>query len=223
MAYFFYLDGVLLPITPGELQMKIKGQNATETLMDETEINYLKAPGLTEIEFECRLPQTPYTFINGEALPAADYLALFESMKTEKRVFQFIVSRMDGQGNLLFDTNIKAALEEYEITESADEGFDILVNVSLKQYREFGTKLVKIEEPASPGEPAKAVTETPRESTTAPGRSTYTVQSGDCLWNIAKKYLGNGARYKEIYTLNKDKIQNPNLIYPGQVLTLPAA
>ena len=40
--------------------------------------------------------------------------------------------------------------------------------------------------------------------------------------NIAKKQLGNGADYTKIYNLNKDKIKNPNLIYPGQVLTLPS-
>ena len=52
---------------------------------------------------------------------------------------------------------------------------------------------------------------------------TYTVKSGDCLWNIAKKFLGNGSRYQEIYEANKSIIgKNPNLIYPGQTLTIPS-
>ena len=50
---------------------------------------------------------------------------------------------------------------------------------------------------------------------------TYTVKSGDCLWNIAKKFYGNGAQYTKIYNANKGIIKNPNLIYPGQVLTIP--
>ena len=50
----------------------------------------------------------------------------------------------------------------------------------------------------------------------------YTVKSGDCLWNIAKMYYGNGSKYTVIYEANKDKINNPNLIYAGQVLTIPA-
>lgn len=46
----------------------------------------------------------------------------------------------------------------------------------------------------------------------------------DCLWNIAKKFYGNGAKYTVIYNANKGIIGgNPNLIYPGQVLTIPAA
>ena len=56
----------------------------------------------------------------------------------------------------------------------------------------------------------------------APEVTSYTVKAGDCLWNIAKKYLGKGSRYTEIAELNKDKIKTPNLIFPGQVLTLPA-
>lgn len=36
-----------------------------------------------------------------------------------------------------------------------------------------------------------------------------------------KSLLGSGSRYTEIYNLNKDKIKNPNLIYPGQVLRIP--
>ena len=67
--------------------------------------------------------------------------------------------------------------------------------------------------------------EKPREKDNAPKKEnkakTYTVKSGDCLWNIAKKYYGNGAKYTQIFNANKDKISNPNLIYPGQVLTIP--
>jgi nucleoid-associated protein YgaU len=51
--------------------------------------------------------------------------------------------------------------------------------------------------------------------------TTYTVVKGDCLWNIAKKYYGKGSMYTKIYNANKDKIKNPNLIYVGQVLTIP--
>lgn len=51
--------------------------------------------------------------------------------------------------------------------------------------------------------------------------STCTVVSGDSLWKLAQKHLGNGSRYTEIYNLNKDVIKSPDLIYPGQVLKLP--
>ena len=56
---------------------------------------------------------------------------------------------------------------------------------------------------------------------TAPTAKSYTVVKGDCLWNIAKKFYGNGSKYTTIYNANQGKIKNPNLIYPGQVLTIP--
>ena len=114
-------------------------------------------------------------------------------------------------------------MENYEIVDDAGAGFDVKVKVSLKQYRAYGTKTVTIKPAATTTETPKATVQAaPRPTTTAPKTTTYTVKSGDCLWNIAKKYLGDGSRYTEIYNLNKDKIKNPNLIYPGQVLTLPS-
>ena len=50
---------------------------------------------------------------------------------------------------------------------------------------------------------------------------THTVVPGDTLSGIAKKYYGRAARWPEIYEANKDKIKNPNLIYPGQVFAIP--
>jgi len=50
----------------------------------------------------------------------------------------------------------------------------------------------------------------------------YTVVKGDCLWKIARKHLGSGARYTEIYELNKDIIKSPDRIYIGQVIKIPA-
>ena len=69
--------------------------------------------------------------------------------------------------------------------------------------------------------PVKKVTSSPSKST---AQRTYTVKKGDCLWNIAKRFYGSGAKYTVIYNANRGVIGgNPNLIYPGQVLTIPAA
>ena len=56
---------------------------------------------------------------------------------------------------------------------------------------------------------------------TPPTPKTYTVRSGDNLWIIAKKLLGDGSRWREIYNKNRNVIgPDPNKIYPGQVLRI---
>lgn len=217
-----YLADVLMPITPSKVTVKINNQNDTFTLINGEEINVLQSAGLTSVTFELLFPQVPYPFANKEAQSAQYYLTHLERLKTGKQPFQWILHRTKPDGTSLFFSNLTVALEEYEIKEDAEEGFDIIVSVKLKQWRAYGTKKVNVKQPTAPNEKAKvSVQKPPREQANAPKISTYTVKKGDCLWNIAKKYLGNGARYSEIYDLNKSKIQNPNLIYPGQVLTLP--
>jgi LysM repeat protein len=218
-----YLGGVLMPITPSKVKVKINNQNETLTLINGEEINILKEPGLTDVSFDLLLPQVSYPFTNGGAQSADYYLSLFERLKTAKQPFQFILNRSMPTGRRLFYTNLTVGMEDYQITDDAEEGFDITVTVSLKQYRHYGTKTVTIQPTPTPAETPTATVEQPqRETSQAPQQTTYTVKSGDCLWNIAKKYLGDGSRYNEIYELNKDKITNPNLIYPNQVLTLPS-
>lgn len=60
-------------------------------------------------------------------------------------------------------------------------------------------------------------------STTAgtAGTRTYTVKAGDSLSKIAKSEYGAADSWQAIYDANRDKIANPDLIHPGQVLTLP--
>ena len=50
----------------------------------------------------------------------------------------------------------------------------------------------------------------------------HTVVKGDTLWKISEKTLGSGARYKEIFEANRPMLKDPDKIYPGQVLRIPA-
>lgn len=225
-GYDFYLDKCLLPVTPSRLQIKINNANKTTTLINEGEINILKQAKLTDIEFECEIPQVkqPYAVYPSGFKGASYFLDFFEELKTSRKPFQFIVCRQTPNGNKFFNTNIKVTLEDYTITEDAKQGYDLKVKISLKQWRDYGTKTVNIAVAASkPKASVKPARETANSPAPAASQS-YTVEKGDCLWNIAKKFYGNGSKYTVIYNANKGTIgSNPNLIYPGQILTIPAA
>lgn len=221
MSYKCYLFGELMPQTPAKLSVKISGKNTTVTLLNEGEINFLKYPGLTEITL-------PLVFPMLTASKRPDYyLTLLERAKTQRTTTQFIMTRTTPAGQLLFDTNIKVSVEDYTIEESATNGLDVSVEVKLKQYRDYSTKTVAIKTTVKHNDSKDttvkktATVQTTRPATNAPQTKTYAVKKGDTLWGIAKKYYGNGAKYPTIYNANKGKIKNPNLIYVGQVFTIP--
>ena len=212
-----------------DLKKKIEDlqtENATANLINEGEINILKKAGLTDIEFEAEIPQVkhPYAVYKNGFKEAGYFFDIFEGLKTGKKTFQFIVCRKTPVGKKLLNTNMKVSLEDYKISEDAKNGFDFKVKFNLKQYRDYGTKTVNIKIAASK---PKASAEPKRETNNSPAPAaaqTYTVVRGDCLWNIAKRFYGSGAKYTVIYNANRGVIGgNPNLIYPGQVLTIPAA
>ena len=60
-------------------------------------------------------------------------------------------------------------------------------------------------------------------SSTASTSRTYTVVSGDSLSKIAKRFYGDAGQWKKIHAANIDKVPNPDLIHPGQELTIPDA
>lgn len=214
MSYACYLGGVELP-TPAKLTVKIKSKNKTLILLNEGEINFLRTPGLSEIVLPLTLPM-----LTGSRSPDY-YLGVLERLKASKASTQFILVRVSPDGRTLYDTNMRVSVEDYNIVEDAKEGMDVSVDVNLKQWRDYGTKTVKVEQPAESTQVQTVSVEKERDASTAPTAKTYTVKAGDTLWALASKYYGSGAQYAKIYEANTDKVSNPNLIHVGQVLTIP--
>lgn len=173
-GYDFYLKKCLLPIAPDKLQIKINNANETLTLINEGEINILKTAELTDVEFECRIPQVKYPFATYKSgfKGASYFLDYFESLKVDEKPFQFIVSRTMPNGKVLFSTNMKVSMEDYKITEQAKDGFDLTVKIKLKQYRDYGTKTVNIKIAASK---PKATVQKTRSTESKPATKSYKV------------------------------------------------
>ena len=220
MSYLVYLGNLLLPVPPESIQTKIQNQNSTITLINETEYNFLKSPGLTEISFDILLPAFKYPFAvyeNGFK-DQKYYLDEIKKLKLDKKPFKFSVNRELPNGKGLYDTEFKnVSLEEYTIKEEADNGFDLTVSIELKEYNTNKTSTSDISEDGTITEEKQR-----EESSSAPlaDNQNYTVKSGDTLWALAKFYYGDGSKYSLISSANPD-ITNPNIIYPGQVLVIP--
>ena len=231
---FYFSDGsdvLTFPITPGKLTIKVGSNNKVVTLISEGDINILKSPSLTEIEFEARFPMRKYPY-SRDPLSFQSYFDKFQELKEEKKSFRFIVARMTPGNKRLWDTNLLVALEDFEIYEDADEGDDVLISFQLKQYKEYGVKILKTSTDSNKTTSTSNGDRSGDNGSSKP--QTYTVKSGDCLWNIAKAHYGSGAKWKIIYEANKTAIENDakkhgkkssssgHWIWPGLKLTIPA-
>ncbi|HBG1884818.1 TPA: LysM peptidoglycan-binding domain-containing protein, partial [Clostridioides difficile] len=225
-----YLDGVQLPIPPPKLEIKVTNKNKTVDLINTGEVNILKKEGLSEISFEAEFTHNKLPFCRGQFRDVQFFLSKLELLKTDCKPFQFIVSRELGN-KVLFNTNIKVSLEEYAISEDADNGSDTKVAIKLKQYRDYSTKKLVIAPPKNETDRPNVKIEPKRVDSvnaTNTKTKTYTVKAGDSLWSICQKQLGNGSLYKKVYELNKSMMDKANkgknlskyTIYKGQVLKL---
>ena len=197
---------MMLPVTPEKLELRISNNNKTITLINEGEVNILTRPGLTKVTFGALLPNVRYPFAvyKDGFQPAETYLNKLESLKNSQAPFVFRVMRSDDEEASSFDTFLTVALEDYSITEDAEKyGRDVYVSISLLQYKGYVTKTITFQNAGSNSGTKTVTLNTSRDTTSKAAKKTYTVQSGDSLWGIAKKQLGNGSRYSEIYALNK--------------------
>jgi nucleoid-associated protein YgaU len=222
MAYEIYINDMLLPLPPEKIPIKYGGQNKTVNLINGEEINLVKPFGLAEISIDVIIPQMDYPSAvwDGSIDGAEDFLEKLQELREEQTPFEFTVIRQGMGENSLFDTSMDVILEDYKVSDDVSEGLDLIVSLTMKEYKSYGTKIMNFTIVEDKQEIESIQQEGERQGVPAQVKN-YTVVKGDCLWSIAKKQLGNGSRWQEIHNLNRDKITNPNVIYPGQVLTMP--
>lgn len=124
---------------------------------------------------------------------------------------------------MVTETFINHEVRVSDFTGTAAKGAgDITYDVTFIEAKDimvYTTSELNMKPTAKTNETAGAA----RPAPAAAAAKTYTVKGGDSLWAIAQKHLGAGGKYAQIYELNKSVIgSDPDLIKPGQVLTLPA-
>lgn len=174
MSYYFFLGETLLPVAPSALETTINGQNKTINLIDEGEANIIKTPGLTDFAFKFLLPNASYPFANydtslrrggvnyaireisrrfgfgsilGDSFSFKGAVTFLDAVKAAKESadpMRFIVTRMNFNGAMLWNTNMLTTIEDYTVTEAHAQGTDVEVSIRLKEFVPFGTQDVEV-------------------------------------------------------------------------------
>lgn len=207
-----YLDSALeLPVNPEKLEVQSGGANDTATVLKLGQVVVPRLKELRKIQFEGFFPVNSDPYVTGPSVDPLEAVKMIQSYRDQKKPFSFVLTGGD------LDINTEMVFDDFDYYEQYGDVGDIWYSLSLMEYRDYSAKRLQL---SGNGAASAGETQRPGEPNTSAGDH-YTVQSGDCLWNIAKALLGDGSRWKEIYDLNTDKVSNPNLIYPGQELTLP--
>lgn len=224
MVYVTELDTgtrIALPLPPEAVKCKAETRFVSYNIINVGEVKLPDGEKLTKFSWSGRLPGA--SMRNMRIVSAADW-------RSPKEI-QGIFSRWRASGKklrlLVTGTTINhdVYLENYTVDNKKLDSVEYSISFAVaKDIIVYTTTELNIENTTK-----KDTTATTNEraassqAALSAASQTYTVKSGDCLWNIAKKFLGNGSRYQEIYEANKSIIgKNPNLIYPGQTLTIPS-
>lgn len=196
-------QALTLPVTPRSYPME--AGRAVERL-DMAQTGQIALPGLQSLfagQLEFMLPAKSYPFLTaGAATDPQYYIGLLTAWGRAANVCRYIVT---GTG-----VNVPVLLGVLEYGES-DGTNDVNCKLPLYEYRFLDEATV--EQVTQNSGRAVEVASQPQTA------DSYTVAKGDSLWAICKKIYGDGSLAYKLATANG--IANPNLIYPGQVLTLP--
>lgn len=217
--YYVFLDVIPLPVTPEKIEISVPNLNKTVTMVDQGEINILRGKGLKEIKFDMLVPSFNYPFANYSfgSFSTSQIIARLEYLKEEGKPVYFIVSRCRANKPAWW-TNIKVSVEDFTVTEDANNGTDVIISVNLKEYKEYSTKLATVTKNSDGTVVAKFNNPRSIVGNIAPtanltktiefGKTikTLTVDAGKTLYNVMKTTLGStdSNLFNELKSLNNN-------------------
>ncbi len=203
------------PILPEKVKVSYGSNNDRVRVCGVGEVTVIQDSEAASITFSCFFPSQYFSGCDYKDIPAP--LAAVDTILAFKNSGKPVRFTITGGMNV----SMYVTVEKFDTEEQGGDLGTIHYSITLKEYREVTVRQIKVQISTKKATIAAPVS---RTDTSPIGGQTYTVVKGDCLWNIAKKFYGSGSKYTIIYNANKPVIGgNPNRIYPGQVLTIPAA
>ena len=206
---------IRIPVVPAEYTVTSEQDNTSVTVCNLGEVTLRGKRKLQQISFSSFFPrQYNSGYCDVRSKSPITMVKKVEKMKRAGSVKLIITGVL----------SMKVTIESFEWGENDGTG-DISYTLSMKEYRTVSipaSVLVK-EQPAQPAAAGSDGGTSGRDQPETTGTQSYTVKSGDSLSAIARKLTGS-TNWQTIYEQNKAVIgSNPNMIKPGQVLTIPGA
>lgn len=213
-----------IPVLPEEIKISHNAGNSSVSVIDLGEIIIKQGRKATQYSFSSIFPLYPFKGSIETISSPKTYVSQIQKFINDKSVVKFVFARAN---NEFVGFTVNAVIDKFEYSESGDDPGTIEYSITFKEYRSVTVNQIKTKK-------KKAIkTSKKQRTTTKTTKKTYKVKSGDCLYNIAKKELGNANRWKEIYNLNKTVIEKAaknhgykssstgHWIFPGTILELP--
>lgn len=203
---------MMLPVTPEGYENNLEREIETVRATEKGDIHVLGWKKPQSISISGFFPENEYSFTRDSGVTvntAMDYVHLLEEWITDGDIVRIIIA--DEKGAKL---NAQFYLGRIQYSSKKEDNGDIPFTLSAEEYIPMQTATIS---KASTASGTRADT-----ASQAAKAKSYTVQKGDCLWAIARAVYGDATKWQKIYEANKSTIGgNPNLIYPGQVYTIP--
>ncbi|UQZ33669.1 hypothetical protein C2I18_09020 [Paenibacillus sp. PK3_47] len=244
LSYNNYEEVIRLPVNPETLEIKEAGDSKSYSIIDLGVINAIAYPKLTELTIESLFPAQHYPFVvypkdkASRLLKPYEYVELIKKWMVSRRPVRFVFSglkpaessitegtdspaeRLQKAGAIAaqtftgdFGINMPVSIESFSWKLSAGTSGDIEYSLALKKYVFYQAIAVKVA-----GNEVKVQQKRASEQTPA---ATYTLKSGDSLWTVAQKKLGDGSKYKILQKLNGISDSELKELSVGRVIKLP--
>lgn len=200
---------LLLPVALAEYEFEHGNNIETISTTNFGDVNISAHRKLTNMKLRGFFPKNDYDF-SRKLFEPMEYVKRIQNWIDSKTVIRLVISE-----NGITKVNKTFYIESISHSETSETNGDINYVISLREYRKIeATKIITLK--AMVGNSARSDTKT------TPKANTYTVVSGDSLTRIARKMYGDGSKWTVILEANKTIIKNKDVIYAGQVLTIPS-
>ena len=201
---------IIIPVLPSKLKVTSAGDNDTDTVLGLGEVLILRQKRLRTVSWDSFCPAHSAPYAPGVITPPLELIRAIQTARDALQPVRLLITGTD------LDINVRMGIESFDYEERSGELGDLYYSIKLSEWKDYSPRRIGLQE-------KKPTAKDPSRAGQPNGMpKTYTVVKGDCLWYIAKRFYGKGGEWPKIYSANKAIIGgNPNLIYPGQVFTIP--